>query len=330
MSDILLRDAAMKKRASMSPASRKHTYNQKRTWKYPIKIERILQQKLTSIFDSFTHRVLLFVAAKNPEYERTVDGVRHDSLESDILPFLATLRGFVTENVSTATTEFSAKGVASKIFAFLKNYTEKEVTDYFMKVTGSPLAMTNLWWDDIKSAWVDTLVGRINKNVGGYFDAAQALVVSAIQNKTPHSVLISQISDLNTSLTSGRAEFLARDLTGTLKSTMDRNVQTGMGFFYYTWNTRGDERVRGRPGGRYPDAIPSHWMMHDALCSWNDPTVYSLDRGKTWIPKPVSAPQLHPGEDWGCRCNATPFDLDFLRELDQAIAMREAANGEAK
>jgi hypothetical protein len=90
----------------------------------------------------------------------------------------------------------------------------------------------------------------------------------------------------------------------------------------YIWSTSGDERVRGTPkseGGKYPDAIPSHYLMNEKLCRWDDSTVYSDDGGKTWRDRPAGAVQLHPGEDYQCRCTALAYWNEIVDEVDEQI-----------
>jgi hypothetical protein len=91
------------------------------------------------------------------------------------------------------------------------------------------------------------------------------------------------------------------------------------GLSMYIWSTSGDERVRGDPGGFFPDAIPSHFAMDGLLCRWDDPTVYSDDGGKTWRDRPSGAVKLHPGEDYQCRCTALAYWQEIVDEADEQI-----------
>lgn len=77
--------------------------------------------------------------------------------------------------------------------------------------------------------------------------------------------------------------------TETLHSVMNQFRQQQAGMTQYTWWTRQDERVRGRPGGLYPKAQPSHWARQDQVFSWSRP--------------PEGG---HPGEAYNCRCVARP------------------------
>ena len=91
----------------------------------------------------------------------------------------------------------------------------------------------------------------------------------------------------------------------TLKDLADetRRRMEAEGLKLYVWSTCGDERVR-----------PSHAFLNDKLCKWSDPAVYSINGGKTWIPRPKGAALSHPGEEEGCRCTALSFGEELFGE----------------
>jgi SPP1 gp7 family putative phage head morphogenesis protein len=100
-----------------------------------------------------------------------------------------------------------------------------------------------------------------------------------------------------------RADLIARDQVLKLNSQITRTRQTSAGIKRYTWTTSGDERVRGNPNGLYPDSDRDHWSLDGRTFSWDAPPVVNPKTGET----------AHPGEDFQCRCVATPV-LDFLEE----------------
>lgn len=115
----------------------------------------------------------------------------------------------------------------------------------------------------------------------------------------------------------GRAKVLARDQTSKMNTSISAIRQTNLGIDTYIWKTVEDERVVGRPGGKYPKITKlhrNHWMMQGLLCKWDDPTVYSDDKGKTWKKRLQQMPQNHPGVDIMCRCRAAPYiDIEKLK-----------------
>jgi uncharacterized protein with gpF-like domain len=133
-----------------------------------------------------------------------------------------------------------------------------------------------------------------------------------------------RLREIGISFTDKQAAFLARDLTGKFNGMIAREIQTTIGLNYYYWQSAADERVRGRPGGRYPNALPSHWDIDGKVCNWLDVTKVSYDFGRTWEIRTARMPYSHPGGDWQCRCNAIPFDLDILLQIDKELASEGA------
>ncbi|KRE07445.1 hypothetical protein ASE63_22360 [Bosea sp. Root381] len=84
-----------------------------------------------------------------------------------------------------------------------------------------------------------------------------------------------------------RAKLIARDQAASFNGDMNRIRQQAMGVTEYVWSTSLDERVRGNPEGRYPNARPSHWDREGKTFKWSSP------------------PQDgHPGQPINCRCTA--------------------------
>ena len=87
-------------------------------------------------------------------------------------------------------------------------------------------------------------------------------------------------------------------------SAENRTRMEKAGLKLYVWSTCGDERVC--------DACK---IMDDKLCLWADPTVYSRNKGKEWIPRPTGASLEHPGEKDSCRCTSLSYEPELLGEL---------------
>jgi SPP1 gp7 family putative phage head morphogenesis protein len=84
-----------------------------------------------------------------------------------------------------------------------------------------------------------------------------------------------------------RAAFIARDQASKWNGELNRFRQQDAGVTEYVWSTSGDERVRGNPDGKYPNARPSHWAREGKTFRWSKPP----DGG-------------HPGIAINCRCVA--------------------------
>ena len=58
-------------------------------------------------------------------------------------------------------------------------------------------------------------------------------------------------------VTQSRAANIARNEIKNLTSQLNTRRSVNAGFDIYEWQNSGDERVRGNPGGLYPNAKPS-------------------------------------------------------------------------
>lgn len=86
------------------------------------------------------------------------------------------------------------------------------------------------------------------------------------------------------------ARLIARDQTAKLNADITESQQRDAGIKYYRWSGVMDERER-----------PSHRRLQGKIISWDNPP--ETDGGR----------RCHPGEDYQCRCCASPvFDIDNL------------------
>jgi uncharacterized protein with gpF-like domain len=99
-------------------------------------------------------------------------------------------------------------------------------------------------------------------------------------------------------ITENRAKLIARDQTGKMNSAFNRELQQQVGIERFEWSTSQDERVRGNPSGKYPDAVSDHWALNGRTFRWDEP---GPCRGT------ISGEPCHPGEDVNDRCVALPI-----------------------
>ena len=118
-------------------------------------------------------------------------------------------------------------------------------------------------------------------------------------------------------ISDGRAKVLARDQTAKMNCSISALRQKAIGIDKYIWETSKDRRVVGTPGGLYKKINPlhkNHYKMEGKMCRWDDPTVYSDDKGKTWKKRDADMPMNHPGDDILCRCRPAPYiDIEELK-----------------
>lgn len=178
----------------------------------------------------------------------------------------------------------------------------------FAKVTkrvfGDPVRGPEAFTDDTLRAFVKQNVALVQKLADDTRADIERLVFDAHRRQITSVELKKQL--LSTTLPEGvfrkvktRAALIARDQVGKLNGQITQYRQNSIGVTRYIWRTAMDERVRGRPGGMYPNAIPSHWAREGKTYSWNKP--------------PEGG---HPGEAINCRCYAEAILEDVLEGFE--------------
>jgi uncharacterized protein with gpF-like domain len=175
------------------------------------------------------------------------------------------------------------------------------------------------WWPDARETWQDRNYDLIRSDLKRYVGQINDMTERAVTSGWSLSEMTRQMMAMDSKLSEGRARFVARDQIGKLNGHISQRRMESAGLSMYIWSTSGDERVRGDPGGFFPDSVPSHYAMDGLLCRWDDPTVYSDDGGKTWRDRPSGAVKLHPGDDYQCRCTALAYWNEIVDEVDEQI-----------
>jgi len=175
------------------------------------------------------------------------------------------------------------------------------------------------WWPDARENWAQTNYQIVSGDMRKYLRDINAAVERAVTTGRTARELSATIQSIDKQLTKSRAKFIARDQIGKLNGEITQRRMESIGLSMYIWETAGDEGVRGNPSGKYPDAHPSHYVMDGRLCRWDDSSVYSEDGGKTWKDRGSDAVDLHPGQDYQCRCTATAYWDELVGEADAQI-----------
>jgi hypothetical protein len=319
-----IRQLVKNHRRTMTPAQRRASYRKKWKGRYPVRYENQLYSRLRDAFGVYSERLLSFVKAKYPRKAVTVvyptSGVNLDDFASEWENYLSSIEKEFTQEVVKGGLSMNLAPFMERIAAFVLAFDEKEVADYFNSITGKPFYGTTEWWDEMESNWMNIALDRASGSVNTFYVDIRKTVLDATRNNMSYEDLMEILLKKGEGLDRKKADFLARDLTGKLNGAIERKLQQSLGIDTYFWQTAADERVRGRPGGRYPDALPSHWSMDSLVCSWSDPSIVSFDYGRHWVPRLANMPIYHPGMDWRCRCLGTPFSLDVLLAIDKELS----------
>lgn len=145
----------------------------------------------------------------------------------------------------------------------------------------------------------DRLDEFISKNVSLITSVKNDLLTDiedAVRNNYLESGRIERLSSIITeraNVSKSRARLIARDQTLKLNADLQQDRTQSLGIKFYIWQTSRDERVRH-----------THHKMQGLMCRYDDDTVYSDDKGKTWKKRTADMPKTKPGREIQCRCFA--------------------------
>ena len=262
-----------------------------RRWKYPLGVER-----------TYTTAISRYLRKQWEEYAR--------------LAFATMVPRSDAIDLEDSVTKGPAIGAIVTIAEDFNEFNKKE-TDAFREIAvGDAFLQDEPWVEETLQRWSREQVSLITKASQDMRDA----VARRVRNGVNKGLLSSDITKLVLKEMPGisfrRARVIARDQASKLNAELTRGRMSDAGLETYVWETAMDERVRGLPGGRYPNALPSHWIMHGKVCRWDDPTLWRNAQGE-WEKRPSSAPYSHPGTEIMCRCVALP-NWDELMEIPSA------------
>ncbi len=167
-----------------------------------------------------------------------------------------------------------------------------------IKISSSPSNIINLAPTDLHRAEIDRfvranvdLITKIPRSTLAAMDAW--LADNLIEGARPGDIAAGLVAKLGISETG--AMLIARDQIGKLNGQINETNQLLAGVDSYVWVDMDDERVRGKPGGKYPRARPSHHALNGKVFRWSEPPV-SGHGGQ----------RLHPGQPIQCRCYPDP------------------------
>lgn len=210
-----------------------------------------------------------------------------------------------------------------------KVYSSKQWEKQTKALLGFEFKGNDLWWNDLKPAWEERNYDLIKSVANDYIGRVNDITEKAVTHSWNYKQLTDEIKKLGPDVYKDsegkkrpgfmeyKSRLIARDQIGKLNGLISQSEQEEIGLQMYEWDTAGDERVRGKSGGHFPKASPSHWAMQDKLCRWDNPEVYSIDGGATWIPRTADMPYEHPGMAIQCRCVALPYWRDIISDIEQ-------------
>lgn len=168
------------------------------------------------------------------------------------------------------------------------------------KVVGRVIPIDLFGGEQFLRAQIQAYVAQSVRNIKNVEDQLLKEIADQVFSGARRGLSTQEISSIireRTRVAKSRADLIARDQLNKLNGQLTKVRQQDVGVSRYVWRTSIDERVRGNPGGLYPDARPSHWDREGKIYSWDKP--------------PTDG---HPGEPIQCRCYAEPIIEDLLEE----------------
>lgn len=181
---------------------------------------------------------------------------------------------------------FSPTRIEKPVRRYLKtlNNFNKNNINQQAKVVGINPTQSEPWLKKFTEEKIEENVGYISKMKDDYLKEIEEIVEEGIKKGSTAKQIREQLVE-RVGMTERRAQFIAVDQTGSILGQMTAKRHQEMGVIKFRWRTSKDERVR-----------ESHRDLSNKVFSYDDP------------PK-VGARTVLPGEDYHCRCVASPvFD----------------------
>lgn len=231
----------------------------------------------------------------NMERNRTDDGsFRADAWAEDAERVIDTLRLNVQANEPIVPSVLAAD-IGQKTSA----WNDRQWRKTMRSVLGVDILTQEPWLNDMTVSFTKQNVALIKSITDQSVTDIEGFVQRGLADGSSHSVIRKQIQE-QFRATRKRATLIARDQVSKLNGQITKARQQEAGIEKYRWRTSLDERVRGRPGGRYPRSRYNHWTREGKIFSWNKPP-----------------PDGHPGMPIQCRCTAEPVFEEIERLIEK-------------
>ena len=258
-------------------------------WLHPRNAEQALQDKINAILDFIRDEVRRVLIPRLPALVAEAKRARGDAWSDDLESLGEQLKIGIQERAPDAAAATRTAGIQIGAFNL------SQWRDMVKGALGIDLFTHEPWLRDELRAWSRETANLITTLEDDSIRQVSALASRGIRDGLRWEEIAKAIED-KTEANRWRARFIARDQTAKLNGALTQRRQTQTGVTHYIWRDSRDERVRGNPGGLYPNAKPSHWARNGERFAWANP--------------PEGG---HPGRDYNCRCTAEP-DLRGLLE----------------
>lgn len=289
-------------------------------WLYPAATESRYRNQIREWLRQITRPAVEDVSENIEGWVEEVgitDSARSDQFGPEVASLIERLNGLHTDLFVDG--RDSIVSFLTSIGFVVSDFNKGQSDKLRRRVLGEDFSSEELWEFDEIDSWAATNHDLVSNASEEFIRKTNTLVRDGVFSGRTAAAIREDIQKLDHTISRSRAALIARDQVGKLNGRLTQRRQRDVGVSSYIWRTALDERVRGRPGGRYPNAIPSHWSMEGMYGRWDNPRVVS-DDGREFRPKSPDMPMAHPGMEIQCRCAAIPNWDPILEAADRAIA----------
>lgn len=221
--------------------------------------------------------------------------------------FITSMRGMrmaVAERLSKKTGAMAAlEKQYSKSGHMAKNHSIKDWNDQVKDALGFEVN-TGYYEDNMENMiqqWIHENVSKIQSIPNEYLAEVESIIRWGYETRQPKVNVYRRLEKL-VGLTQEKAKMIARDQLGTLNAQMTRFEHESAGVGKYKWITKRDSRVRD-----------CHRALHGTVHKWDEPpAMWYMTKSRGIV---YTGRFCNPGEDFGCRCTASPvFDIDIAKK----------------
>jgi SPP1 gp7 family putative phage head morphogenesis protein len=262
-------------------------------WLHPRQIERNYARALQTLAKAFARQVRETVIAALPSLagDAEFELGHQDALPDDIARLMEVLR------LSVPSRTQQAEAMAIDIGQRTSEWNDKEWQKILQSTLGVGLVTAEPGLRERLRLFVQTNANLVTNMQTEAISKIEGIVERGFAAGTRHTEIAKEIRK-QLDVTESRARLIARDQASKLNGQLTRMRQEEAGITKYVWQTADDARVRA-----------THSPMDGKLGRWDNASLYANpSEPDKWLAKSgINAVELHPGQDFQCRCFPEPF-----------------------
>lgn len=290
-------------------------------WKYPTLLERKYSNYLVRLISRMTNVGVDWVRTEYPAaleaYRPTTDGLVLDASSHELTYRLS--RSLDAEQYTLGLepgeqVETEVAGIADAV----QEWNRKRWSWEYRIMLGDVYQLQEPWMQATLAEWTETNRLRGRNLVEETARRIESMALEALQKGTRYEDLTVEVYKLGIGSTS-RAKTIARDQLGKLNALVNEKRSLDVGMDKYVWETAMDERVRGNPAGKYPNARPRHDTCQGKIGIYGKPGVWYDEATGKEVPRLMSEPSEPVGFAVQCRCVGSSRWKDVVAPIDEDL-----------